>query len=175
MKRKMKILSLLAALVLGQLLFVGPAGAADEEQSVQSVRHYFKSLTTRRCLLGGQITSHGTGWVGTWPCEASYWLVWEWSGKYSTEFVAPVRGVAQGACLDSNDRGDVYVRRCDIPFNPNQHWWVYIPGSGGYPAIKNFGTGLCLTEPPQGGEVYTTYCDDDVRRQRWYHSTLPMA
>lgn len=174
MKRTMKILGLLAALILAQLLFVGPARAADEGLSTQTVHHYFKSLQNRRCLLGGQLTSHLTGWVGTWPCHTSYWLVWEWSGTYTHERWEKIRGMGEGTCLDSNESGDVYMRRC-TPFNNSyQQWAVYIPWSGGYPVIQNLETGLCLTEPQQGGEVYTADCYEELS-QRWYHSTLPMA
>ncbi len=168
MKRRTKILSLVAALILGQLLFVGPAGADHYP------RHYFKSPTTGRCLLGGQLTSSGTGWVGTWPCEASWWLVWEWRGHFDTGVWARIKGVPERSCLDSNDRGgygDVYMHRCVN--SPNQLWKVYL--NGGYAKIENLQTKFCLEEPFEGGAVQTHPCRNDTSKQWWRIVSHPAA
>jgi hypothetical protein len=158
MNRRTKILGLLAALILGQLLFAGSASADHFP------RHYIKSPTLGRCLLGGQINSGGTGWAGTWPCEPTWWQVWEWNGHFDPNTYTTIRGVPQGACLDSNEYGDVYMLKCN--YGGNQYWRVTLNDQR-LAVIENFATGLCLQEPSQGGEVFTYYCQEGNRKQSW--------
>jgi ricin-type beta-trefoil lectin protein len=162
--------SVAVAIVMALAAAAAPAAAnpsihdGSAEVSPARARHYFKSPTTGRCLLGGQLTGSGTGWVGTWPCEPSWWLVWDWYGQITPHVWSTIRGVPEGSCLDSNTAGDVYMLSCNG--GPYQYWRVFRPDTG-LPVIQDYATGLCLSEPASGGAAYTAICDASNPKQRW--------
>lgn len=109
------------------------------------------------------ITSNGTGYVGTWPCEPTAWQIWSWFG-FTDSVPQTLIGRGQGACLDTNATA-VYTHWCND--GDNQAWYIYIPASGGLPMIQSLKyRGWCLTESAST-EAIITSCSTKNPKQRW--------
>lgn len=173
-KRRLTGIILAAAALVGGALAPGTsvAATATTGDAVDTARHYIKSPTTGRCLLGGQLTDHETGWVGTKACIAQYWMVFEWRGHFDAGVYARIEGVPEGTCLDSNSTGSVYMRRCSA--SSNQFWEVSLNPEG-YARIENRATRRCLEEPFAGGEVKTYPCRSDTSKQSWRFVNHPAS
>lgn len=156
---KTKILGLFTALLLGQVLSAVPAAADHGYQ-----RHYLKSATTDRCLVGQHIPPGGqTGWVGTWPCAADYRLVWQWTGHFGSW--TGIQNVAEKTCLDTNGSLDMYVHAC--VGSANQYWVVSRNGHG-YAEVKSkVSPHLCMQEAGADGAAQVRPCNRTDKRQWW--------
>ncbi|WP_242895474.1 RICIN domain-containing protein [Actinomadura litoris] len=121
-------------------------------------RIQLQNSATNRCLQADASGHVSTNVI----CDNGFSELWDLNTT-----LGALRNEGTGACLDSNDAGEVYTGVCN---NANYQSWRFAPANINSDYLWNVATGRFLDSNDQGAVYTSTF--NGANFQAWFHAVL---